>query len=127
MPLRAILGGGTGKPDMIHTHDGRSARRGIGRATLGGAALVRTQTSCVRLRRYGRAGAANSSLLAHRLVNNRLDGYVCVSVVAADAARERRDPAGPVLAVIPAGVRLASAEHVARARFDCAGPRSRSS
>jgi glycosyltransferase involved in cell wall biosynthesis len=56
--------------------------------------------------------------MAHRLINSRLDGYVCVSDAAAEAARERRDTARAALAVIPPGVRLASAEQASQARFD---------
>jgi glycosyltransferase involved in cell wall biosynthesis len=57
-------------------------------------------------------------LLAHRLINRRLDGYVCVSEAAAEAAKERRDTNGAALVVIPSGVRLASAERAEQARTE---------
>lgn len=125
VPLRPILGEFRGDADIVHVHDGRSAVLGLGLAVLERAALVRTQ-HFVRPASAARPGwRGHTSLLAHRLINGRLDGYVCVSDAAAGAARERRDAVGAALAVIPSGVRLASdvdAERARVARADAASP-----
>jgi glycosyltransferase involved in cell wall biosynthesis len=116
VPLRPILAGAPGEADIVHTHDGRSAVVGSIRAALGRAALVRTQ-HFVRPASAARPGwRGDSSLVAHRLINSRLDGYVCVSDAAARAAQERRDVAGAALVVIPPGVRVASAREAEQAR-----------
>jgi glycosyltransferase involved in cell wall biosynthesis len=118
VPVRPILGAMRGEDDILHAHDGRSAVVGSLRAALGRAALVRTQ-HFVRPASAARPGwRGDSSLLAHRLINSRLDGYVCVSIAAAEAARERRDTADAALVVIPPGVRLASAEQAEKARTE---------
>ncbi len=115
VPVRSILGSMRGNDHIVHTHDGRSALVGYVRAAVGRAVYVRTQ-HFVRPASEARPGwRGNSSLLAHRLINSRLDGYVCVSAAAARAARERRDTANVPLTVIPPGVRLASAEQAEEA------------
>jgi glycosyltransferase involved in cell wall biosynthesis len=116
VPVRPILAALRGEADIVHAHDGRSAVVGSVRAALCRTALVRTQ-HFVRPASAARPGwRGDSSLLAHRLINSRLDGYVCVSRAAAEAARERRDTGGAALVVIPPGVRLASAEQAEHAR-----------
>jgi glycosyltransferase involved in cell wall biosynthesis len=118
IPLLAILSTELSDLDIVHAHDGRSAVVGSVHATLGRAALVRTQ-HFIRPASAARPGwRGESSLLAHRLINRRLDGYVCVSEAAAEAAKERRDTNGAALVVIPSGVRLASAEHAEQARTE---------
>jgi glycosyltransferase involved in cell wall biosynthesis len=82
------------------------------------AALVRTQHFVVPASAARPGWRGDSSRLAHRLLNRRLDCYVCVSKAVAEAAKERRDSEGAALAVIPPGVRLATAEQAERARIE---------
>jgi glycosyltransferase involved in cell wall biosynthesis len=103
------------KVDIVHVHDGRSAVVGYARAALGRAALVRTQHFVHPASATRPGWRGESSQAAHRLINRRLDGYVCVSAAAAQAARERRDTADAAQAVIPPGVQLASDEDAAQA------------
>jgi glycosyltransferase involved in cell wall biosynthesis len=101
-------------PDVVHAHKGRSAVLGAGLAAVNGAAFVRTQ-HFVRPASIERAGwRGRASRAMHRLLNSRLDGYVCVSQAVAEAARARRDAVGTPTAVIPSGVELPRTEEVQR-------------
>jgi glycosyltransferase involved in cell wall biosynthesis len=118
IPQRSILAVEPGDIDIVHAHDGRSAIAGSVLSALSRTTLVRTQ-HFIRPASAARPGwRGDSSLLAHRLINRRLDGYVCVSNAAAEAAKQRRDTAGPALVLIPPGVRLASTEQAEQASIE---------
>jgi glycosyltransferase involved in cell wall biosynthesis len=81
-------------------------------ASIAGAALVRTQ-HFVRPASAERTGLQGRlSVAAHRLINRRLDGYICVSDAAARAARARRDAGRATAVVIPPGVAIPSSIQV---------------
>jgi len=102
-------------PDVVHVHDGRSAVIGAAMAATAGAALVRTQ-HFVRPASAERAGLRGRlSVGVHRLINRRLDGYICVSAAAARAARNRRDATRARSVVIPPGVAIPSSTQVEEA------------
>jgi glycosyltransferase involved in cell wall biosynthesis len=95
-------------PNVVHVHDGRSALAGSGVALVSGAALVRTQ-HFVRPASVERTGWQRQlSVGLHRVLNRRLDGYICVSAAAAEAAHARHDVARVPTVVIPPGVGMPS-------------------
>jgi glycosyltransferase involved in cell wall biosynthesis len=113
VPLRAPLRLARGEqPDVVHVHDGRSAIIGWAVARRAGAALVRTQhfVRPASVERTGLSGRLSVGL--HRLINRRLDGYICVSGAAAQAARARRDVTRVACTVIPPGVAIPSSPEV---------------
>lgn len=101
---------------LIHVHDGRSACLGPLLAGRWHASLVRTQhfvrpASAVRTGIAGRA-----SIIAHRLLDRRLDGYIAVSEAARSAAIEREAIPHVPIVVIPPGVRVPSEEQISAAQ-----------
>jgi glycosyltransferase involved in cell wall biosynthesis len=118
VPVYGLVESARRKSDIVHVHDGRSAVIGLVHATLGRTALLRTQ-HFVRPASQERQGWSRAaSMMAHRRINGRLDGYICVSVAAATAAQQRRDAGRAPLRVIPPGARLASDEQVGEAILD---------
>jgi D-inositol-3-phosphate glycosyltransferase len=106
--------------DVFHVHDGRSALAGWALATGRGTALVRTQ-HFVQPASAGRPRILRSgSLLAHRLLNRRVDAYIAVSEAASRAPGERDAPSdrmcviSPGIELVPEAVLSAAAQ--ARAR-----------
>jgi glycosyltransferase involved in cell wall biosynthesis len=116
IPLRTLVTSFRSDAEIIHVHDGRSAVLGWFLASRRDAALVRTQhfVTPASSHRAGLLGLA--SRFAHRLLNRRLDGYVCVSEAAERAARSRHDAPRAKLAVIPPGIQLATEPQLASAR-----------
>jgi glycosyltransferase involved in cell wall biosynthesis len=113
VPVRSVLGlVGRDVPNVVHVHDGRSALVGSGVALVAGAALVRTQhfVKPASAERTGWRGQLSVGL--HRVLNRRLDGYICVSAAAAEAAYARRDVARVPTVVIPPGVGIPSSGQV---------------
>lgn len=103
-------------PDVLHVHDGRAAVAAGLLGPLTGGVMVRTQ-HFTRPASVARNGWRRSlSLRLHRILNQKLDGYICVSTRVADGARDRRDTRGAEVMVIPPGIELPSDHAVARAR-----------
>ncbi|MGB9184641.1 MAG: glycosyltransferase family 4 protein [Solirubrobacteraceae bacterium] len=117
VPVHPVVrGAGIRRPAIVHVHDGRSAILGLLLARTARALFVRTQ-HFVRPASVEREGwRRSSSVMLHRSLNRRLDGYIAVSQAVADAARKRRDTDGVPTAVIPPGIRLAADHVVAMSR-----------
>lgn len=106
----------TDRPVVLHVHDGRSALVGAGLSRVAGGLFVRSQ-HFVHTATLDRTGVAKRmSLVAHRRLNNQLDGYVAVSQAVADAGRARRETGRALVTIIPPAIDLPSPDAVDRAR-----------
>jgi glycosyltransferase involved in cell wall biosynthesis len=111
--LRALV---TDPPDVLHVHDGRGAALGAVAARATSTGFVRTQhfVETASMRRTGLRHRA--SLAAHRLINQRVDGFVAVSGSVLEAARRRGELGRAEIRVISPAVTLATDERAATAR-----------
>jgi glycosyltransferase involved in cell wall biosynthesis len=89
--------------DVIHCHDGRSTLAGA-LAVVGRPALFLRTQHFVHPASMDRTGMSKTlSLVGHRAINARLDGYICVSREAARSSEKRGEISAPVR-VIPPGI-----------------------
>lgn len=96
----------SGRAELIHAHNGRSAlHAAAARAVAGRGRLITTQHFIApsRSRRSGWRGRASSAV--HRWLERRLDRTIAISQAVHDAALERSDTARSKLTIVPNGVR----------------------
>jgi glycosyltransferase involved in cell wall biosynthesis len=89
--------------EVIHSHDGSSTLAATSASVGRPAISVRTQHFVATASSDRAGGVRELSQLAHRVLNARLDGYICVSQAAARAAVTRGEVTGTVT-VIPPGI-----------------------
>jgi len=116
IPVAAPAAAARARAAVVHAHDGRSALVSSLLSMVGNASLIRTQHFVRPASVNRRGGGRHASVLAHRLLNRRFDGYIAVSEASRAAALQRHETGRAQLAVIPPGIELPSPEAVDAAR-----------
>lgn len=92
------------QPDIVHVHDGHSAVIGLALAVASQSALIRTQHFLRPASTFKNGWRRSTSMLLHRSLSRRVDGYIAVSDAVAEAAARRGETGFGVVEVIPPGI-----------------------